>query len=148
MRIMKITDEWLAGFVDGEGWIGLASGSFGTPKATLTIGNTNLEALEAIQVYTGAGNVKPATNGSLDKPMWQWKVGRSADIGAICERLLPHLNVKWRQAELMIRWVETSDGNRGGPGRNERIASYAQERIEIYAEFKALNKRGSGRGYE
>lgn len=100
--------EWLAGFFDGEGHLGIYRDrpeAYGTQyySLRLVIGNTDLKVLEAIQAYTGVGRIY--SGGKLAKPgykqMYTWTVSRIAEVTMIVERLSPLCRVKRRELQLI-----------------------------------------------
>jgi hypothetical protein len=139
---MNITDEWLAGFVDGEGSFAATTHPGGGYRISFGLGQTNLEVLEAIRDYLGVGTIY-ANRSSMTKPMYSLQVGKKADVRAVCVRLLPHLKVKKRQAELAIQLIDTVVDNFYGSDRNEEGFRRQGMRAELFKELKALNRRGA-----
>jgi len=102
---------WAAGFLDGEGYIGLVpvSKKFkdNLPRymLTVTVTNAHLPALTRFQGIVGVGTIHPAkkqfNQPARYLPQWMWlAAARDAEQGL--RLLLPFLVVKKEQAEIGI----------------------------------------------
>jgi len=144
---------WLAGFVDGEGYIGItyqikketnSSSASDIYHPLLIIVNTNKEALEYIRRIMCAGTIYdgklPKKN---EKPSYQYKVSKRDDILVILRLILPYLKIKKRQGNLLIKFIERRKNIKPITGRGHRGASsYSEIDRKIYEELLLLNKRG------
>jgi hypothetical protein len=133
---------YLAGIIDGEGWLGLAketerrNHSGVNLKPCLVIGSTTHILLERLIQITSMGRISRKYDYSeRKKPMWLlWWSANSMRI--LLPRLLPHLIIKRKQAELMICFLGiTAKGKH--PTEEER-----KKMTAIYDELKSLNKKG------
>jgi hypothetical protein len=130
--------SYLAGFVDGEGYIGLPANlrlnrnPFYRP--TLTIYNTHRGVLLQIKEFIGFGRVYTGTSrGPHCQPTYLFKAdGRR--IAPILEQLLPFLIVKRKQAELVLEYIARS--------QTRQTRKHTVEDIIIVDCVKALNARG------
>lgn len=144
---------WLAGFVDGEGYIGIthqtkketsSSSASDIYHPLLIITNTNKEALEYIQRITAVGAVYsgklPKNN---EKPSYQYKISKRDDILAILGLILPYLKIKKQQGNLLVEFIERRKKIKPITGRGHRGASsYSEADRNIYEQLLLLNKRG------
>jgi hypothetical protein len=117
---MKETDAaYLAGFIDGEGSIGLRtshSKDNRTPSYVprLRITNTNYEVLKWVEVTTGMGmvrKVKPASTSNYQA--YEWYVSGSK-MKWLLEELIPHLKIKRYQAEIVLEFLKTVQPSENG----------------------------------
>jgi len=90
---------WLAGFVDGEGSIGVTSGP---GRLRLRISNTNEIVLRYIQYLVGGWISGPKERGKNSKPHWTITISGTKGK-TILEKILPFLVIKRKQAELAIQ---------------------------------------------
>jgi len=141
---------YLAGFLDGEGSIGMYKATRANMKEGFTyvphvvVYNTNRESIERFQRVFGIGSVNSRSRPG-EKTCYQWDVSNRSVI-PVLKALRPYLTVKSRQADLVIEAAEIS-GTRRGHGMETRYREaggyFAPERLnKIYAELKELNRRG------
>ena len=93
---------WAAGFIDGEGCIGIAFAKRGNGgyNLSLRVSQTVRKPLEKLQAMFG-GSIYSYQRKSHYKPAWTWNVyGNTAR--AIVRKLLPYLEVKARQASIAL----------------------------------------------
>jgi hypothetical protein len=141
IRLTDLEAAWLAGFVDGEGHIGLKpAGIAGRLVPRLSVVNTHRATLEAIRRMTGAGFITPLTRASKAwKPAFQWEATNTAALG-IVRALQPYLRVKRRQARVLMRYLSTYRFGLGGPAEMRRIH---KRREAMRTELRRLNQRGA-----
>lgn len=157
---MNITPEYIAGFVDGEGYFGLVKkmdspsikrkgkdnhyGYYYTPVLKISQVVKHDLVLKEICKFIGYGifwNSKKnywAKSGHLNSnPVTSLEFRGMKRVIPIAKKLLPHLIVKKKQAELIIKLEETqveiTNANR------EKINKI---RTDIYNQLRILNKRG------
>ena len=116
MNNISDTDAaYIAGFLDGEGYITLVRNHWGNAAKTssyilkVSITNTDKSILEWIKNIVGIGNVyvkRPAKEHYL--PCWEWCLGSANLAKPFLERLYPYLRIKRNQADIGIRYGETS----------------------------------------
>lgn len=101
----EIDLAWAAGFIDGEGAVGLykknTSHCYFSFFVRISVANTNLPALERLKNMFGGSIQRTNHNGRNQKPCWTWYC-QSALAAKTLEQLLPYLFVKREQAELCI----------------------------------------------
>jgi hypothetical protein len=141
--VRKVSDAYLAGFIDGEGCLALERkidrrGRWFRPR--LTIGNTSLVVLECIQASIGAGfiqahgrRLKPS-----HKPTWQYHLYGRKNLEPLVTRLEPLLIIKQEQARELIAFMRRM--TKGGARLSE---SEIRAREESVARMHLLNRRGA-----
>ena len=94
---------WLAGFIDGEGYIGI---TFQRKKETRTqapspryhpyliIANTDKRALDSIVIRTGMGRIHSEVKREGCKPSYQYQVTKRDQLYDLLDRILPYLRIK------------------------------------------------------
>lgn len=124
--------SWLAGFIDGEGTIGLYRHPDGF-VASVVISNTNLPVLLHVFRLTGCGGIyKKPTRKSGHVQGYHFRVNERTAVDALVRRLLPHLRIKKSQAELMIQVLEA-----------DKAGSMTKDTLERFLDkFGKLNGRG------
>lgn len=132
---MDITLQWLAGFFDGEGCIGLHKGGSRStanyhPRATIT--NTDLPTLKAIQVQYG-GTIHEATKKGSTKPCWilAWSNQKAL---AFLRLISPHLIVKKSQAEVLLA------GWKSHPPFINLTEKEREERVQLYTKLREMKR--------
>jgi hypothetical protein len=152
---MNITPEYIAGFVDGEGYFGLVKktdsksliakgrgnhfGYYYTPVLKITQVTQNEIVLKEIANLIGYGNYWRGKNSSHTngRGVTSLEFRGMKRVIPIAKILLPYLIVKRKQAELIIKLEETqveiTDKNR---------TLVNSKREDIYNQLKILNKRG------
>jgi len=152
---MNISNEYIAGFVDGEGYFGLVKkidsprlkeigranhyGYYYTPVLKITQVTQNEIVLKKITDLIGYGNYWRGKNSSHTngRRVTSLEFRGMKRVIPIAKILFPYLIVKQRQAGLIIKLEETqveiTDKNR------EMIN---KKREDIYNQLKILNKRG------
>lgn len=142
---MPLSEEYLAGLFDGEGHVTVTRNR-ANKREYLTVGcgisNQNRSVLEKVKEQYG-GNVyctNPATE--IKKATYGW-ISRSTEMTRFLEAVLPHLQIKQRQAELGVEFQRGMPNN----GHN-RIGKYvpvteeeAARRERIRVELRSLNAK-------
>lgn len=136
--------SWLAGFVDGEGFIGFGRQSSKkccyTPRVAIT--NCHQPTIERIvEILSGLGVrcwvVSPKSRRHVGwKQDWTVVVSGLRRTKSLFELLIPHLFTKKRQAEAVLEFI------------TERLskspkAPYGDKEMRLIALLSELNKRGS-----
>ena len=153
-KLSKTEKAWLAGFIDGEGYIGL---TFQRKKVTkhsaaslryhpfLIIANTNKEVLYFIRELIGEGRIyvmHKSTNNK--KTSYQYKLTKMDVLYEILVLLLPYLRVKGVQCQLLINYIKRRRSINPKTGRGRRgVTSFTDIDEEIYQQLLLLNKRGN-----
>ncbi len=155
-QLSESEKSWLAGFIDGEGYIGT---TFQRKKETkcsaaspryhpyLIITNTNKEILLYINKIIGDGRLyllnKKNENLGKWKVGYQYKLTKKETLLQILEYILPYLKVKDKQCKILIDFIKRRDDIKIITGRGSRgITSYNQDDEEIHKSILLLNKKG------
>ena len=98
--------QYLAGFFDGEGTIGVYSqrrGISSLMRLQAAAGGTDRRPLDMLAATFGGNVVKHAPKGFGRKPQWVWEAyGRCAKQFLIA--IAPHLIIKRKEAEMATRF--------------------------------------------
>ena len=133
--------NYLAGFVDGEGTVGVnrrsrSKGRWYSYDPYLTITNSSIEVLEMIKATIGFGSIRgrKKSNGTYTKrPVYSyWLSNHKART--VLKSIYPYLVVKKSQAKLVINL----------PKRGDTYNYKKQE--EIYNKLKILHGRRNSNG--
>lgn len=142
-----MTPEYLAGFFDGEGWIGIAIGSRdGECMLRMTVTNTNLEFLKRVHaIYGGRLSVQLRQQSKWkDYCCIHWSHRAAARL---LEQIGPYLILKRPQLTLALELIAMKALPRaerrtsGSWGSFRRPEIIARER-ELKARMHELNRRG------
>ena len=143
---MKETDlAYIAGFIDGEGSISIihhATKSKGIRWDTrINITNTNKEVLEFIS------NILPVKHRLFYederrnpswKKRWYLVINRQKDIKLLLELIYSYLILKKKQAEIMLKFIDSRLSHRTG--------RYTEYEIELIKKLRKLNQKGGKNG--
>jgi hypothetical protein len=107
--------SYLAGIVDGEGCISIATSNRSYHVLRLGVGNTSLIPLEMLQSAFGGPiyDRKPVSklDGSgLRKQQYYWLLQNAAAARAL-SRLIPHLRIKLTQAQIALEFEASRTAN-------------------------------------
>jgi len=142
MSADRLTLQYIAGFVDGEGCIGFSNRS---PKQNryyvyLRVANTNQQILNDIKAYFGIGSIQVANsshkNGNRKTVYYYQVVCRKAV--KVITLLLPYLRVKQVQAKLVIDF-QSRVKFYGYNNKNQKLFEWQEG---YYKKMRKLNKRG------
>jgi len=144
--IKKIDKSYIAGLIDGEGYIGICKSRAYKGKGRLNTGywvhlaiiNTNLKVLQWIKstIKTGVIYTKLRT-GQPDKKIYQLVWTRNG-AKRILSQVLPYLKIKKKQAELCILFQNQFISYKGG--KNTIVPKkVTQRRNKLHKKVKGLN---------
>jgi len=144
---------WLAGFVDGEGYLGILfqrkkenSQQSASPlyHPYLIVTNTDRNSIFYIREILGEGRIYEFDRKNYGfSPSLQYKLTKREALKRLLVEIKPFLRVKYKQAELLLKFLETRERRKivtGGGSRGK--TSFSKEEEEIYQELLRLNKRG------
>lgn len=141
---MNDTDlAYIAGFVDGEGYIGITKASrtnepygFTTYCLKVIVTNTNNEILILLKDNFN-GNIYPVTVHEIHKPIYKWFVNAGQALQFI-KSIYPYLRIKKPQADIAIEYSE----NITFRPSFRTSKSELELRESYYQKMKILNQRG------
>lgn len=147
-----VSPQYLAGFVDGEGHLGIeriANTSFRSHYHStehvvrVHVANTNLEVLQAIQRdYGGSLVAMKAPNRPRNRQAWKL-IWNSRKAEKLLRIVGPHLIVKRPQYLLILEFLATRQKNKRVGGSNGRLdPSEIAVRDGFHGRLKQLNHRG------
>lgn len=130
MSLPETLLAWSAGFIDGEGYIGISWNS--RFNAALDVSQKDLRPLHELQSIFNVGKV-------YDEP-GRWHVGKDEDVYMVLSLILPYLRRKDYEAKYMLRYLESRFDR--GVGGGALIGHTAQELRWIIAmcELKRTKK--------
>ncbi|MCC9609491.1 LAGLIDADG family homing endonuclease [Blastopirellula sp. JC733] len=140
---------YLAGFFDGEGYIGIQKVSRSdranrvSYQARAIIGHTSVELLNKLREMTGLGKIffhGPETDRRKESHQLSWTPN---DLRALLPQLLPCLYLKRQQAELVSKYLSFA----GQVNHKDAVAvaEYNAKCEEIYDQVSILNRRGESK---
>lgn len=146
---MSIADwAWVAGFVDGEGSIGIhraADPRIGrhSYRAALQIGNTNRDALVRVAEIMGVTNAitQLAPQTERHATQWHFQVRERSHLWRILPQIEPYLVIKRLQAQLTLFFVASRLTHRG----RGRYAPFTPQELRCYEVLREANRRGPRR---
>lgn len=144
---------WLAGFIDGEGYLGI---TFQRKKETrlqaaspllhpyLVVVNTNREVLQHIRELIGDGHVYISKKGSdRMKESYQYKLTKMAVLLDVLKALEYYFRIKSRQCRILIEFIRRRMSTKRKTGRGSRgVTSFTTLDFSSHRALLVLNKRG------
>lgn len=145
MKISKLTSAYLAGLVDGEGYIGILRTKKGnkshwfsnrefifTPVIKVTM--TDKDTIKWLyDSFGGTFETRKAHGNARESYGWMAKNAKPVEF---LKFIYPHLRIKRRQAETLFRFPY---GKAGYQIPDEMYES----RIKLYDQIRSLNSRGA-----
>lgn len=142
---MNLSDEYVAGLFDGEGWFQIdrskrpdcKSPSF---QAHARVCMRDREMIMGLRARYG-GSVRQSGK-ATDKhaAYWSWDVC-GVEAAAFAVTMQPLLRLKHRQAALVVSFQALKSENRNRPNSAERVAALTS----FYVNMKDLNRKGVSR---
>lgn len=151
--LSELDCSWLAGFIDGEGYIGI---TFQRKPVTtyqsasaryhpyLIITNTDKKIMDYIEGLLGTGKVYRLSRPTLgrQKVAFQYKLTKLADLKTALTAIIPFMKLKKIQAKLVLTFIECRESANIISGRGTRgVTSYTDEH-SLYEQLRILNQRG------
>lgn len=137
---------WLAGFVDGEGSIGLnrerdprKHDDYFAYRPALQVVNTDRFSIEYIAQKIGSGSVvtvKPRNE--KHKTQWRYHLRERHAVERVLTAIAPHLRIKLPQTVWLLQYIR----NRMMAPRRGWFIGYEPTDHFIYQQLQALNRRG------
>ena len=148
---MKISPQYIAGFIDGEGYFGIVKKNdkrFGmdyyyVPVLKISQVTQNREVLDAIKEYLGYGifwEGKNTTNAN-GRRVSSLEFRGMKRVFPIVKKLYPYLIVKKKQAEILLEYskLPVYTFNRKG---EPKMVELDKKRTALYERIRACNHRG------
>jgi len=141
----KLTASYLAGYIDGEGYLGIIPNyKKSSYTAKLKIASVNKEIIDWLKdSYGGSIWKRKFTDNSKDAYSWTLE---GKNLLPLLEKVKPYLKLKGKQAELLIRKEKIKrDMHQYNKGARSGIC-YPKEIKDkfdyFYKEIRRLNHRG------
>lgn len=133
-----ISAEYLAGFFDGEGYVGIISSGRNYYKLHLAISNTNEFILQYIKAEYGGRFHRVTRTIPNHKPVYQlvWSGENAKDLIRI---ILPYSKVKSNQLQMALQFPIRR--NISGI-KTTRDPNARTKQVELFTYLKKLNHRG------
>jgi hypothetical protein len=136
--------SYIAGIIDGEGYVGISKTTSGYYCSTVSIAMTNPSSLIFIQQRFGGKITSRRSKNANAKPHQRLRyVGRYAN--SIIEKVKPYLLVKSKQSDLILELAilhKQSKINREPTNRSKKSSEYFEKEKLLYEKCKELNERG------
>lgn len=127
---MFLSPEYLAGFFDGEGNVGIYKGG-GTGR-TLRVQITQAQSPEAFAILKFVqGNYGGSIcefNKTLRRPAWNYQVGGDG-AWQVLRYIEPYLVLKKAQVELALLWYESRPERQRDPLTGRHVARSEEDRV-------------------
>lgn len=150
LRKMSLNKEklsYIAGLIDGEGYIGMSKHSENRRnkqtyyyQISIKVGMTNKLGPELLYKAFG-GYLYHETRKAPKKNVWQWNLCGQKNVLPVLHKLLPYLIVKKKQAEKLIEYCE-SRNYKNGQKVKWGETSYSVKENQIYTDIRMLNQKG------
>ena len=137
-EIDEVSKAYIAGLVDGEGWISINKNGKGFLHVYVGISNTSPELIQWLR------NKLPESKlGAYEGERKGWRRRYYVSFhgfkaGAFLKMVLPYLILKKKHALLALRFLESRL-------YKSKFGAYSKEEYEIYEMMKKLNVKGSTR---
>jgi hypothetical protein len=141
----KITRAYLAGFVDGEGCIGVYWVGRITPRIQVTIGNTNFQIIHELrEAFGGSVTYRQQINNRKPCATIHWTDRKAVDLLVY---LKPHLRIKLAAAQNAINFWMYSRKSRADrfqyQGKTPTLREeYKRGVAKFVEETHRLNRKG------
>lgn len=149
MKIISETNKaWLAGFVDGEGYVGIVrnrkkNGSL-IYHPWIDVTSTNEKVILEVLSIVGVGKRALQRPTVVNKAAYHFKLTKHNDLVLFIESVKPYLRIKNRQADLIIQFCALRKKAKIVTGRGSNgKTSYGSDDENIYLKLRELNKRGT-----
>lgn len=154
LAYLSETDKaWLAGFIDGEGYIGIVRSRKKITRQSsdtllyhpwVIVTNSDVKVLEYIQSVVSTQKRASLSRTAGQKATYQVKINKFDDVMLLLEAVLPYLKLKHRQAKILIEFCKYRESAKIVTGRGSRgETSFGEIEENIYLQLRELNKRGS-----
>ena len=142
-----INPQYVAGFVDGEGSIGLNgitrdrnNRRYTRIQAYIQVSQRDIRPLEALKHDYG-GNIsirKPTKQNKQTGLQYVWYIASHERIIRFLSDIVPFMIVKKAQAELLLKFCESRE-RLLGLKKSPKWARYSEYELELMKQIRALN---------
>lgn len=103
LRLSDVEKSYIAGIIDGEGYIGIYRSKDRYLRPVVNVANTSEVLIDQLRRMTGIGAKYKKTHHM--KSCWSWSVRKFSEIRGLLEAVLPFLVVKRKKAELLLEFL-------------------------------------------
>lgn len=134
LRALPLVDlGWIAGIIDGEGWIGISRLQRGYFQPRIDVTSTTRCMQQRLKDLIG-GHVSHTKHVTPLRDTWRWSMWSITGVRAVLEVVKPYFVVKQKVATEVLRFCERhAREGRCTPTRHDE---------RTYARVRALNRRG------
>lgn len=141
---MTCDEAYIAGFIDADGWITIATG---TARNQVSVGivNRDLKVLRWIQSLYGGNLAAKSRPRNREGKNWSQIYTlnfRTREVGRLLTAILPHLRVKDEQAKFVLEYLGTRQNRVRGNKIYRLSPEVKQRREEVYQRIRQLNHAG------
>lgn len=149
MKMSKLQAAYLAGIIDGEGYVGIMKMRKGNKSKwcykndyayvpVIKIAMIDKELITWLkESYGGNFETRKARPNARESYCW---TARKSKVNDILQKVYPYLRVKKKHAEIIFKYQNTNNGA-GHPISEENWA----KRDKLFKELRQLTKKGSVR---
>jgi hypothetical protein len=146
MPLMSEELAYVAGLIDGEGYIGIMAlrmarvkrGIYHTPVVKLVV--TDIATIDFLMGrFGGYRSVRNFPNNPYYQTAYGWEVKNCQPVIAFLKEVRPWLRIKAQQADVVLEFCE---GRTQRFGRNGISDAEYDRRAESYRQIRQLNHRG------
>ncbi len=151
-KLRDVDWAWLAGFIDGEGYIGIVRHRKRADSQQsdtwqyhpwVIVTNTDISILDYLESVVSSQKRAPLGRTAGHKLGYQVKVSKFKEVTRLLTGVYPFLRMKKKQAELLMKFCELRNGVKIITGRGSRgSSSFGENEEKIYLQLRKLNKRG------
>lgn len=142
---MNISNQYIAGFIDGEAYIGLIKktskecklGYYYKPNIKVTQRTKYAKVLEEFKSkYGGYITTRQQLNNTNQCAVNTWEIANRPMVKKLLLDIKDYAIVKSEHVNLLLEFIEFPSGIYKDSGK------YNERKDEIYAEMRKINKRG------
>lgn len=150
----KLTAAYLAGFVDGEGYVGIMKTRNRQMvrgyeyRKVLKIASTDKGIIDWLyQSFGGSTEKREWSESENNKPAYCWTL-RYKNLEPFLRKIYPFLKIKKRQVEILLEMFKVKIGDKNikhvlHSGWNRKYSKEALNKFEeFYLAIRQLNRRG------
>lgn len=120
---------WVAGIIEGEGWIGLRGSQ---RQCHINVSMTDEDIIRRLHETTGEGHVGfTPMRGNMTKPQWLWRVSDKRGVARVLCAIAPLLGVRRREQVAKVAdqlAVMRTTAKPSDPIAHGTVAGYQRER--------------------
>lgn len=144
---MGASTEYLAGFIDGEGCIGIYNKGGAYHQGIVVVEGVDKSPLEHLYERYGGSLRGPVVKQEGYRPIWRWEVRARAALRRLVSDLEPHLLIKHKQIHVLVDFLRETEKTL--PPHTSTCENTLRERklmlerrLKLVAKMSKLNRRG------